>query len=101
MGMPSPEELTEKTTALRKWGDDQQYEAEPFEGGGGDSGVQPKVTLLNMTSRPLATLAAFCAMYKGVAHHIHGTSSLQQSIDAIHRECHDIHSATESAAGAA
>jgi len=65
MGMPSPEELTEKTTALRKWGDDQQYEAEPFEGGGGDSGVQPKVTLLNMTSRPLATLAAFCAMYKG------------------------------------
>lgn len=53
------------TTEIRNWGDDQQYDAEPHGSSGADGGVVPKVTLLTMTERPLAVLAAFCAIYEG------------------------------------
>lgn len=52
-------------TKIEKWGDSQQYHAEPHEVEEGSGGVQPKVTLLTMTERPLSVLAAFCAMYEG------------------------------------
>jgi len=63
MGLPDETEMTERTTALRNWGDDQQYDAEPHFTG--PNGVQPKVTLLSMSPDPLGVLAAFCAMYEG------------------------------------
>lgn len=52
------------TTEIRNWGDDQQYEAELHESDM-DGGVVPRVTLLTMTERPLAVLAAFCGIYEG------------------------------------
>lgn len=52
--------------ALRKWGDDQQYEAAPMQGNYDErTGVTPKVHLLWMTPDPLGAIAAACRMYEG------------------------------------
>lgn len=49
-----------------KWGDAQQYEAEPHSGYQGEErGVMPTVHLLWMTPDPLGAVAAMAEMYKG------------------------------------
>lgn len=56
----------EKTTDVRKWGDEQQYEAAPMQANYNEkTGVLPKVTLLWMTPDPLGAIAAACRMYEG------------------------------------
>lgn len=49
-----------------KWGDAQQYEAEPHANYlGPEEGVMPTVTVLEMTGDPMAAIAALAKMYKG------------------------------------
>lgn len=53
-----------------KWGDAQQYHAEPHDQSdtdedGGTYGVEPRVHLLTMTERPLQAIAAMAFMYEG------------------------------------
>lgn len=49
-----------------KWGDSQQYHAEPHSNyEGPESGVQPSVHLIWMTPDPLGAVAAMSEMYKG------------------------------------
>lgn len=51
---------------VEKWGDAQQYRAEPHGSyAGPKSGVVPQVTLLWMTPDPLGAVAAMAAMYEG------------------------------------
>lgn len=51
---------------IERWGDSQQYHAEPHDNYAGETkGVQPSVTLLWMTPDPLGAVAAMCAMYEG------------------------------------
>jgi thymidylate synthase ThyX len=50
-----------------KWGDAQQYHAEPHSNyQGPDVGVMPTVKVLAMTHDPLGAIAALAAMYEGV-----------------------------------
>lgn len=51
------------TKEIRKWGDDQQYEAEPHVAT--DHGVLPNVELIWMTPDPLGAMAAFTGIYEG------------------------------------
>lgn len=53
------------TDELVKWGDAQQYHAEPHDNYDPQYGVVPSVTLLWMTPRPLDAIAAMSEMYKG------------------------------------
>lgn len=51
---------------MEKWGDVQQYRAEPHGSyAGPESGVVPEVTLLWMTPDPLGAVGAMAAMYEG------------------------------------
>lgn len=52
---------------LFRWGDSQQYLAEPMpeEAKGSDGKVRPTVTLLSATSDPLGVLAAIVGVYEG------------------------------------
>jgi flavin-dependent thymidylate synthase len=51
---------------VEKWGDSQQYRAEPHGSyAGPEQGVMPQVTLLWMTPDPLGAIGAMCAMYEG------------------------------------
>jgi flavin-dependent thymidylate synthase len=54
-----------------RWGDAQQYGAEPHSNFEEGRGVLPSVTLLWMTPKPLQAIGAMCAMYEGrVVRHI-------------------------------
>jgi len=51
---------------IEKWGDSQQYRAEPHGSyAGPESGVMPQVTLISMTPHPLGVIGAMAAMYEG------------------------------------
>lgn len=51
---------------LHKWGDAQQYEAEPHSNyQGPDRGVMPSVKVMSMNADPLGAIAAMNAMYTG------------------------------------
>jgi flavin-dependent thymidylate synthase len=52
--------------ALRKWGDEHQYDAAPMQAQYDErTGVLPKVHLVWMTPDPLGAIAAACRMYEG------------------------------------
>lgn len=55
-----------QNTALRRWGDEQQYDAAPMQADYDErTGVMPKVHLVWMTPDPLGAIASACRMYEG------------------------------------
>lgn len=53
------------TSELRKWADENQYNAEPQPNSDPDNGVMPTVHLLHMQDDPLGVLAAQNGIYRG------------------------------------